>query len=222
MNIQLLKLGTRISDSATKLKGMLTHVAIGIDQHVYYLFQPEGLNPEDGQPSRRIWIVHQRVIDGERHEVDIPFEVLGTEVRDAATGFAGMAIELQMHVSGCLHVLIQPAGVVKKTNAIIESADFDIRRCEGKAIKRLTDEERERDQRAHPSPIPVPPEPDSSAASEIEFPLCEWCSTRPVVGAGFSHFLYTSFTLPAVKRLYLFRGFSILFSEVRKPEPETT
>jgi len=148
----MFKLGTLVKDSATGLKGMLTHLQVEMDGLMHYLFQPKGLNPENGHPVPKLWLVDSRIENGELTHVQLPTEVLGTEVEDIASGFKGTAISLVLHVSGCVHVNVQPKGVLAKTGGPIEPMDFDIRRLKGNRIPKLTEEAREKDQKKKPSP----------------------------------------------------------------------
>src|SRR5688500_19852919 len=114
----MLKLGTMVKDHVTGLKGMLTHANYEGGNYMY-AFQPHGLNPKTQEPVDGCWIASDRIRGG----VDIPtpaqFEdaisVLGSEVEDQGSGFKGIAVAAIMHISGCVHVDIQPPGVVKET-----------------------------------------------------------------------------------------------------------
>lgn len=149
----MIKLGTIVKDSATDLAGMLTIFEERIGGNSFYLLQPRGLNPKDGQPAKRLWLDPPRVIGGVAAELptDWPREILGTEVEDEASGFKGKAIAIALHISGCVHVSVQPAGVTE-TGAAIESEQFDLRRLSGPAIKKLTEPERAKSQKDKPSP----------------------------------------------------------------------
>lgn len=155
MKIKTIKLGTKCSDKATGQFGSLTHMLFNLDHHVAYVFQPHGLNPENGQPIKRFRIEEARlanVIKSDYTELDVPVEILGTEVEDSASGFKGTAIAFVQHPSGCFHVEIQPRGVVKSTNTQIASAEFDLRRCIGKKIPKLDPVELEKSVANKPSP----------------------------------------------------------------------
>jgi hypothetical protein len=157
--IKIIKLGSVTKDTATGLMGMVTHAYMELDRRLQYAFQPRGLNPETGQPVDRVWVVPDRLdMDGVAFDaVAFPIEVLGTEVTDTASGFKGIAIGINMHISGCVHVAVQPKGTLAKTGAAVASMDFDIRRLKGKAIPVLTEDERSSDQAARPSPAHCPP-----------------------------------------------------------------
>jgi hypothetical protein len=151
--MKALKLGTTVKDTATGLKGMLTLLQLRQDFSQYYNFQPQGLNPEDGQPVDTYWIEPQRVVDGIAVDIDLPEEVMATEVRDTATGFHGKVISMTHFLSGCTHIEIQPEGRNKKTGNPFKSLGLDIMRCEGKAIKKLSVHEKEEHKKEKPSPM---------------------------------------------------------------------
>lgn len=154
---QMIELGSIVFEKATGTKGMLTHMQVEINNARLYLFQPQGINPETGHPVKKLWVVEERFVGGARiSEPDLPLNVLGTEVTDIATGFSGTAVSLCLHISGCVHVNVQPSGVLEKTGAAIEECDFDIRRLKGEAIPVLTKEEIKVSQKEKPSPVDVP------------------------------------------------------------------
>ena len=156
----MFKLGTIVSDSVTGLTGMLTHLGVEGESRIY-LFQPRGLNPKTQEPVSELWIAPDRVVDG----IEVPvtpqlaeaLQVLGTEVEDHASGFKGIAVAAVLHISGCVHLAVQPPGVLPETGTAIRRQDFDIRRLKGEAIKVMSEAERERDQVERPSPKPFPP-----------------------------------------------------------------
>lgn len=154
MKHPVIKLGTVCTDEATKLTGTLTHWLIGMSGSIDYLFQPNGLNPETCQPVKKIILSPKRLIlpPNAMKEIEIPFEILGTQVEDQASGFKGMAIALIMHINGCFHVEIQPPGVTPKDQTPIKTAEFDLRGCTGIEIPVLTEAEQEKSQREKPSP----------------------------------------------------------------------
>lgn len=153
MKIEHLPLNVDVTDTATGLTGRLVHLNIETGDQRYYNFQPRGLNPETGQPAKRIWLAPARIKDLPPPVVtELPVEVLGTKVTDDASGFTGKAVAITLHPSGCVHVLIQPSGALAKTGDAIESCDFDIRRVSGPAIPKLTDDQLAESERRHPSP----------------------------------------------------------------------
>jgi len=150
-------LGKMVTDKASELEGMLTHAQFSEGGEIAYLFQPKGLNPEDGQPVKSMWLIGEnRIKGGTKTDLPIPLELIGTVATDKATGFKGKIIHLTLHISGCLHALIQPRGHVKKTGAMIEPCDFDIRRLSGRKIPKLTASQLKKSQKKKPSPAPVP------------------------------------------------------------------
>ena len=149
----MIKLGSQVNETATGLPGMVTHLQIEMNQQRYLLFQPRGLNPETGKPVKSMWVVESRVTGGEIvDEPNLPTQVLGTEVEDTASGYCGVATAICLHISGCVHVTVQPKGKLEKTGAAVEACDFDIRRPKGDAIKPMTETERAADQAQKPSP----------------------------------------------------------------------
>jgi len=151
----MIELGSIVTDTATGLSGMVTHLQIEMSGAQWLLFQPRGLNPKSLQPVDSIWLIEQRLTGGKRIAMpDLPTHVLGTQVEDEASGFAGMAVALQLHINGCVHVDVQPKGV-QDTGAPIKACNFDIRRLKGKAIKPLTKAQLKTSTRAHPSPAPA-------------------------------------------------------------------
>jgi hypothetical protein len=154
MNIRVIKLGTVCTDKATGLTGTLTHWLLNMDKEIAYLFQPRGISPENGQPVSRFNLgpVRLELPENAFETVDVPFEILGSIVTDKASEFTGMAVEFVRHINGCFHVIIQPRGVLEKTNSPIQKLDFDLRRCSGEKIIELTPAEIDRSKKTHPSP----------------------------------------------------------------------
>lgn len=159
MKVPIIKLGTECVDTATGLMGTLTLAQIGLDGKVEYAFQPPGLQPENGQPIKGLWIEPIRIQERETlptKEVDVPMEILGTEVRDRPTGFMGTAVCFFMHINGCFHVNVQPKGKLEKSGSPAAPHDFDIRRLMGKAVPVLTEEALTKSHAATPSPGDMP------------------------------------------------------------------
>lgn len=157
MKIRFVKLGIVCVDKATGLKGMLTHWIMNMSHTIDYIFQPKGLD-EDGQPVPKILLDLQRlkVADEDFEMVDVPVEILGTEVEDKASGFKGMAVEFIRHVNGCFHVAIQPPGFSSKTKTAIKKCEFDLRQCAGAKIVELSKKELEASKCERPSPADHP------------------------------------------------------------------
>ena len=138
--MKTLKLMTPVTDIATGLSGFATTLWVDTDHRVRYMFQPTGINPENGQPVDRIDLELGRLEgykESDMEDIDIPLEVLGTHVRDRASGFEGTATILIKHPNGCCHVMVQPKGVLKKTNSPIQRRDFDMRQLEGEKVPNL-------------------------------------------------------------------------------------
>ncbi len=149
----MIKLGSNATETATGLEGMVTHMQIEQGGETFYLFQPRGLNPETGAPVEKMWVVESRLSGVEKTATPkLPTGVLGTEAEDMASGFKGKVTSICLHISGCVHVSVQPPGKLAKTGAPVQSCDFDIRRLRGPAIPVLTEDEREADQQRKPSP----------------------------------------------------------------------
>jgi hypothetical protein len=136
---------------------MLVHLQLEMDLSLHYHFQPKGLNPETGQPVRAMWIKESRIKGGKVVNVDFPTEMLGSIVTDKASGFKGTVTALILHISGCMHALIQPKTVVKKTKAPVEAMDIDIRRLSGVKVPKLTVAEKKKSIKKKPSPVACVP-----------------------------------------------------------------
>ncbi len=154
--IKVIKLRTTCVDKATELEGTLTHWMYNIGGSVDYLFQPKKLD-EEGQPVKKLYLETERlnVKPEDFEEVEVPVEILGTQVTDNASGFTGMAISFIRHVNGCFHVFIQPKGLNKKNNAPILRNDFDLRGCSGEMISKLSEAELKKSEAEAPSPEAV-------------------------------------------------------------------
>jgi len=145
-----------VTDNATGMKGMLTHCQINPLGNTMYVFQPKGLNPETGHPVERIYLDESRIQGGKPQEIEVPTEVLGTEVEDLATGLVGKAIALVVHLSGCVHCDVQPTGKLTKTGSVPGLTDIDIRRLKGVKVPKLTKAEKAQDRATKPSPMGMP------------------------------------------------------------------
>jgi hypothetical protein len=156
-NVQVLTLGTECRDKATEITGTVTHWVMNMGGRVEYLFQPRGLD-EEGAPLKKLYLCRERleVSEGNFEMVEVPFEILGSQVTDKASGFTGMATQFIRHINGCFHVEIQPKGMLPKKGTVTQSRDFDLRACVGEKIAVLTDEERSASHRERPSPSERP------------------------------------------------------------------
>ena len=150
----MFQLGVPVTDAATDLKGMLTILHVDMDRSRVYCFQPKGLNPDTGEPVEPLWMAPNRVKGGVLvPQPDIPYSILGTEVTDRASGFTGTAISLILHTTGCFHVNVQPGEKIKKTGSVGKACNFDIRRLEGPALRKLSQAEVKQDKKDRPSPV---------------------------------------------------------------------
>jgi hypothetical protein len=161
MLTRVLKLRTECVDDATGLTGTLTHWIYGMDGRIEYLFQPKGLD-DDGQPIKRLGVCKERlkVKDSDFEEVDIPVEILGSQVANKATGFNGTAVEFVRHLNGCFHVVIQPKGTLPGKKKPIDRCEFDLRECDGKKIKEMSEAELKKSTDERPSPTGNTSRPD--------------------------------------------------------------
>ena len=115
---------------ATGLCGTVVIRQIEMDGSVQALVKPKGVDPDTGEAVKGFWAVEKRLSGGEHEDVNYPSEVLGTEVTDPVTGISGTAVALVYHLTGCLHVVIQPKGKTKSGEPL-KSFECDIRRLEG-------------------------------------------------------------------------------------------
>jgi len=164
--MRTIELNQRATDVATKTVGTLTGLIIDANHSCTYLFQPHGLNKEDGQPRKSIWVPANRIAKAKElltyEELAVPLRLLGTEVEDVPTGFKGTAVMLIYHLSGCVHVEIQPVGL-NKTGETFATANFDIRRLKGKEVPKLSKEELDRSKKDTPGGPPLPGLPRPAA-----------------------------------------------------------
>lgn len=151
----MLKLGTIVKDKVSDVKGMLTHYIIDMSKNENYIFQPKGLNPQDGQPLKSTWLDGARIVDGEQADVQLPLEILGTEAKDKASGYKGTIIALTLHINGCVHASLKAKGK-NPDGSTIDAVDIDIRRLKGDAIKQLTPKELKESEKTKPSPVTIP------------------------------------------------------------------
>lgn len=153
---QMYKLGTIVTDSACGMKGMLTHLQFEVGDSPFYYFVPRGLNTEDGSPMDGQWISQGRVLDGVPVQRPyIPMHILGTKVMDKATGFSGTAVSMILHLTGCIHVSVQPKGKRQKNGELVKRYDFDINRLEGPALEAMKKEQATNPAPKAPGPIEV-------------------------------------------------------------------
>jgi len=157
--MRTIKLNQKVIDSATLNVGTLTGLYIDTNRSCSYLFQPHGLNKEDGQPLKAIFYPAARFIAGktpiEYEELDVPLSMLGSDVEDVPTGFKGTAINLIYHLSGCVHVDVQPVGSDKK-GEMLSPCNFDIRRLKGKMVPKLSEADFDRSKKEKPGGPSLP------------------------------------------------------------------
>lgn len=160
METKVLKLGTSCADRATGLTGTLTHWILGMDARVYYVFQPKGLT-EDGQPMKKIYVCAERLAVklGDYENREVPLNILGSQVKNAASGFEGMAITFILHNTGCFHVEVQPKGTLPKGGPIA-SHEFALTELSGKEIPVQTKQQRAANIADRPSPSGLPAQKD--------------------------------------------------------------
>lgn len=132
---------------------MLTHMIIGLNLEIAYIYQPKGLNPETGEPVEKIFVHESRIKEGKYEELEVPIYLLNTKAEDIATEFKGTIIELICHLNGCFHVNVKPEGISNKTGNTLTAHEFDIRRMKGDAIKTLNKKEIKESIKQTPSPI---------------------------------------------------------------------
>lgn len=151
----MLKLGTSVKDKATGISGSLVHLIQFENGTRFYNFQPRGLQKKSGDPAKKFYVVPDRIIGGvEVPDVDLHLEVLGTEVEDSSSGFKGVATSVTLHLNGCLHFEVQPAGLTEEGNKYA-THDFDMRSLVGVAIKPCTEEQHDKSLKEKPSPCLV-------------------------------------------------------------------
>ena len=111
--IEIVKIGTRVTDRATELTGVITHVTIDMNRSPRYHIQPRVISKLTGHPVSGVWISEQRMTPGAlpKETVELPLGLLGTFVADVVSGMRGYVVGIKLHPLGCVHVLIQPAGL---------------------------------------------------------------------------------------------------------------
>lgn len=151
--MQLLKLNTIVHDKIIDVDGTLTHSVINMDHHVNYIFQPKGIDEISKLPVDKMYVEAARIIGGEYEEVEIPLNILGTEVEEIGSGFKGIITGIVIHLGNCIHAEVTPKGVLKTDR---RTAEIDLRRLVGDAIPKLTKEEVKDSEKKFPSPIGTP------------------------------------------------------------------
>jgi hypothetical protein len=156
--LKIIKPGSFATYIPTGVYGMVTHSQILLGDVVMYIFQPNGLNAETGQPLKGLWAAKESFAGYE--EMDLPSHVdlalLGSTAKDEASGFTGTIITLALHINGCVHAEVQPPGSNPKGGEKYDSCDFDLRRLSGEKIKPMTPEAKAVSEKDRPSPAPMP------------------------------------------------------------------
>lgn len=152
MKKNIIKLGTTGIDSATGLTGMLTHCVFHMGEDIHYLFQPNGINPANGRPIRRITIEGYRFSPAIQQEIEVPREILGSMATDDASGASGIVTALVMHINGCIHACIQPPGKLD-THEPFPEIDADLRQCSGEKIPVMDEKQKDESKLTRPSPM---------------------------------------------------------------------
>ncbi len=149
--MQVLKLGTMITDKASKVEGMLTHRTINMDGMVEYICQPKSLK-KTGKPANLIQLSAARVEGGVWIDLDVPIQILGTIAEDRASGLKGMIVDIVYHMDDCIHASIKPEGFNEDGNTH-DSSEMDIRRLIGPEVDILNKLINEGKTKRPPSPI---------------------------------------------------------------------
>lgn len=132
---------------ATGIKGAIIMIDFQSENTIHYLIQPKGLDSK-GEPFKPIWTLSNLVKCKETEELDVPVEILRTKVKDKITGFSGLATSITYHISGCIHVTI----TAKSSDNSLSAYECSITRCEGPAIKKMTEKEIKKERAERPSP----------------------------------------------------------------------
>lgn len=154
--MKLLTLGEKVYDKATDQNGILTLCLINMDHKIQYAFQPARLNETTGKPVKTYWVSKAQIEGYTETETELPLNVLGTSVRDKATGYEGTATEMMIHINGCVHFYVQSPKIMAESGETAEAIELDIRRLEGPEIQVMTKEELQESHKTKPSPEMMP------------------------------------------------------------------
>lgn len=133
--MKVLKMGTTVVEIASDRKGHLDGISIGVNLSVVYKFIPNELNKGGIQHS---YNVYGEMIKGAPSvEVDLPVEVLGSMVTDIYSGFTGMAVQMAVHLNGCVHFWVQ-GGNLDDDGTLASPQDLSILQLTGKKITKKT------------------------------------------------------------------------------------
>jgi len=155
----MIKLGTTVTDTSTGQKGTLIVLQLETGGNRFYCLQPHGCNPKDGLPLVSRWITEDFISGGiVIEEPEIPEGILGSWAQDIASGFEGTVVSIRLHLNGCFHASLQSDKILKETNTVPDTVDFDIRRLKGDKVPVFaTDKDLEKDKKNKPSPENVKP-----------------------------------------------------------------
>lgn len=154
MKTHLISPGTKTTDAATGLEGMITHIVIDMSHTPKYAFQPYGVEPEHGKPHDSHWSAAARFPDCTTQELDLPLDLLGKTATDDASGITGTVVSLVVHTMGCCHLVLQRPGFDGKGKPF-ELHDQNMYLCSGEGVPKLTKEEVTEEIKKKPSPAPV-------------------------------------------------------------------
>ena len=156
--MRVIALDADVEDKATREKGQVTHVRVGIGAGTtWYCVQPKRLDQKKKIPSEAMWAEEGRLVTKDSNWVDIemPVEMIGTEVTEKASGFKGLCVGLITHHGGCVHAEVQAPGR-DEDGKLIKLQDFDILRLKGEKVPKFTPKEAEQRKKDKPSPAGHP------------------------------------------------------------------
>jgi hypothetical protein len=151
-SVEVIKLGTAVTDRASGISGVITLASVDLGCAVRYYLQPRKSSLATGHPAPGLWLSPQRLSSDGRVptvHLELPLGVLGNFVEDTLSEMKGMVIAIHVHLQGCVHVIIQPAGTT------IDDVAIGLYECDYRRIK---------DVPGHPaadkpSPMPLHPVP---------------------------------------------------------------
>ena len=109
MKMEIFELGKTVKDKVTGMEGHLSHALIN-PEHVTYLFQPKNVIAESGKMAEDIHMPAWRVSGGKKVTGEVPVEILTKTVEDRTLGVKGIALQIAIHLNGCVHVWVQQKG----------------------------------------------------------------------------------------------------------------
>src|SRR5688572_4761230 len=117
---------------------MLTHFHTDTSHNENYLFQPQKLNPETGQPVEAYWLDSERIPKAKVIDFELPLDLIGKQATDLGSGYKGTVIGITLHINGCVHADLKAKGVTKQNNEPIKAIDVDVRRLKIPGVKMMT------------------------------------------------------------------------------------